>query len=170
MSVDGTGRAVVRAPGEATITAGSEGGSGRRTFTVAAAPAPVGRRFEGCRSIYHVCARAELAVVPVSGPSGTGVVVRGWVENRAYDAPDPARRASLILFLSMKYETIGSDDAYFGYQENSCGGGCNPEGLNTIWQRYSGAYDARCVADPACDAGRQPALTVDFGPASAAYG
>ena len=163
-SVDESGFLRLLRPGRATITLRSPATGAAFELPVGAyASAPPMWRYEGCGSRYGTCAAAAVGVL-ADDPASRTIRLLGWVENRAYDAPNPAHRNALLLYVS----TSDFTPVWSGYAEYDCAG-CNddervPEPrLSVIWSRFSGPYDARCAADAACDSLRV-ADDVDFGP------
>jgi hypothetical protein len=123
-------------------------------------------RYEGCSPALGTCATVQVKLTRDDARNGWRA--EGWIENRSYDAPNPADRSSLIAFVRWP-----DADLYYGYAEYDCAG-CNdlPSGesrLSVIYGRFIGPYDGRCARDPACDAVRLPVASVDLGPAEAPY-
>ena len=106
------------------------------------------------------------------------IVLEVW--SHSYDHPDPNHRNALVTAVELGHlppgnyaasnvritDRYGIDQTdlwaiesggvlrFFGYREWDAADTCAPAVFGVVWGNFTGAYDERCLADPACDSMR----------------
>ena len=122
----------------------------------------------------NALASLRLNYRPLATPNHLHVSLEVW--SHSYDHPDPTHRNSLIVGVAMipppaigpvtnlritdRYgvdQTLmwrGGGTDFFGYSEWDAADSCAPGVYGVVWGNFTGIYDERCQADPACDSRR----------------
>jgi hypothetical protein len=128
----------------------------------------------------NALASIRLSYVHKTPAAPYHITIQVW--SHSYDHPDPNHRSAMVsgvyltqLAVNPGYsvsnlritDRYGIDETWLwtvasstteigfdGYAELDTGRPCQPGFPNVLWGAYTGIYDERCLADPACDARR----------------
>jgi hypothetical protein len=128
----------------------------------------------------NALAAIRLTYARKRAPLPYRISIQVW--SHSYDHPDPARRSAMIGAVYLSQLAVGgnhmpgnvqivdrygidetrmwtpvsaaTEAGFEGYIELDTGSPCQPGFPSVLWGVYSGIYDERCLADPACDAMR----------------